>query len=133
MCSRWGSDLGRTDQQLVYNLQDLIGHDLSWWCKYIGTLARVIATIHPAFGVGAVQGKLSTISEKLSLRSEVSHGLGKKGHKVGIRLAIYLDNSESIGMPIGDLESLFSKVGKGLNTDWKVEAEVLNTPQEMRQ
>jgi retrograde regulation protein 2 len=127
MSARWGSDLGRTDQQLAHNLQDLIGHDLSWWCRYVGTLARLSATIQPAYGVGAARGKIFLRGQfsSMSLRAEVSHGLGKKGHKAGIRLAIYLENFESIGLLIGDLESMFTKMGKGLHTDWKVETEVL--------
>jgi len=119
MCARWGNDLGRVDQHVCSNLQDLIGHDLAWWCAYIGTLARLIATIYPAYGTGG--GNF----ERLGLRAEVSHGLGKKGHKVGLRLGIQL--KDTVGVRVGDMEEMFGKVGKGLRTDWRVEAEVLDT------
>ncbi|TVY36357.1 Retrograde regulation protein [Lachnellula subtilissima] len=127
MCSRWGSDLGPIDQQLAHNLQDLIGHDLTWWCRYVGILAKLIATIHPDYGISAVD-ESSAKSGILSLRSEVSHGLGKKGHKSGIRLVIYLKEHESIGISMSDIESMFAKVGKGLRAEWKVEAEVIDGP-----
>ncbi|TVY35014.1 Retrograde regulation protein [Lachnellula occidentalis] len=128
MCSRWGSDLGPIDQQLAHNLQELIGHDLTWWCRYVGTLAKLIATIYPAHGISAAAGEPSAKCGFLSLRSEWSHGLGKKGHKHGIRLVIYLKEHERIGISMSDIESMFAKVGKGLRVEWRVEAEVMNGP-----
>jgi retrograde regulation protein 2 len=121
MCARWGSDLGRVDQQVQTNLQDLIGHDLAWWCSYIGTLARLVATIHPGYGNGA--DRFEAVFEGMSLKPEISHGLGKKGHKVGVRLGIRL--KDALGVRAGDVEAMFGKVGRGLRTDWRVEAEVL--------
>lgn len=124
LCARWGSDLGRIDQQLAHNLQDLIGHELSWWCQYIGTVFKLLAIIHPAFGTSVAAGNLSALPDTIALRGEVSHGLGKKGHKVGVRLAIQLQKSAMMGIATADLESMFGKVGKSIHLDWKVEAEV---------
>ncbi|TVY87922.1 Retrograde regulation protein [Lachnellula willkommii] len=128
MCSRWGSDLGPIDQQLAHNLQDLIGDELTWWCRYVGTLAKLIATIHPAYGKSATEGESSAKGGILSLRSEMSHGLGKKGHKHGIRLVIHLKGHESVGISKSDIENMFAKIGKGLRAERRVEAEVMNGP-----
>jgi retrograde regulation protein 2 len=49
LCSRWGADLGPTDQELYKRLQSLVGQKLSFWCEYIGTLVRLLATIFPAY------------------------------------------------------------------------------------
>ncbi|KAF4628650.1 hypothetical protein G7Y89_g9500 [Cudoniella acicularis] len=119
LCSRWGSDLGPGDKKLAENLQALIGHDLSWWCQYIGTIARFLAIVIPAF-----PSSEDTARQTLSFAPSTSHGLGKKGHKVGICLKITLAQRVRNELGAGDLESLFSKVGKGLKTDWKVEAEI---------
>jgi len=51
MCARWNSDLGRVDRELFSNLQRLIGSELSFLCDYIGTAARLIATIVPTIPV----------------------------------------------------------------------------------
>jgi retrograde regulation protein 2 len=120
MCARWGSDLGLADKQLADNLQALIGHELSWWCRYIGALARLLATVIPIFPTK------ETIEESISFIASASHGLGKKGHKVGIRLKIKLKQTLAEGLSVGELEGMFEKVGKGLKVDWKAEAEVVH-------
>lgn len=45
MCARWGTDLGPSDKLLYNNLRRLIGSTLSFWCDYIGTVARLLAII----------------------------------------------------------------------------------------
>jgi hypothetical protein len=53
-----------------------------------------------------------------------NHGLGKKGKKAGIRLKIELSRDLRLGVYVSDVENPFSKVGKGLVSDWRVEAAV---------
>lgn len=119
LCSRWGSDLSPGDKRLAENLQALIGHELSWWCQYIGSVARCFATVVPA-----PPSSEKALNNIVLFHPSTSHGLGKKGHKVGIRLKIDIAASARNGLAIGSLEDLFSKVGKGLKIDWKVVADV---------
>lgn len=49
LCARWGNSLGPTDKPLQENLRKLIGKKRSWWCEYIGTVMRFLATIFPVF------------------------------------------------------------------------------------
>jgi retrograde regulation protein 2 len=49
MCARWGTDLGPIDRILYNNLRQLIGSTLSFWCEYVGTVARLLATVSPAY------------------------------------------------------------------------------------
>jgi retrograde regulation protein 2 len=116
MCARWGTDLGPIDKILYGNLRALIGPELSWWCEYIGTIAGLLATVIPVFPASAEVLKI------VSLHPSTSHGLGKKGHKVGIRLQIKLAQKNGIG--VASLEGMFKNVGKTLQLGWKVEADV---------
>lgn len=118
LCSRWGSDLGPKDKALAESLQTLIGHELSFWCRYVGTIARLIATVMPASPVSE-----EDIEDHILLEPKIAHGLGRKGHKVGVRLKIRLLSAASAGVSRGEVESMF-RIGKGLKVDWKVEAEV---------
>ncbi|KAG9233578.1 putative retrograde regulation protein 2 [Amylocarpus encephaloides] len=121
MCARWGNDLGPGDKRLADNLQALIGDELSWWCRYIGAIARTLTIVMPAPPTSEVD-----LHKHILLEPRISHGLGKKGHKVGIRLKIKLHLLASGCLTTGDIESVFDKIGKGLKSDWKVEAEVTN-------
>lgn len=116
MCARWGTDLGPIDKILYNNLRTLIGPELSWWCEYIGTIAGLLATIVPVFPASA------EVLQVVSLHPSTSHGLGKKGHKVGIRLQIKLAQKNGVG--VARLDGMFNSVGKTLQLGWKVEAEV---------
>ena len=49
MCARWGTDLGPIDKTLYNNLRQLIGSTLSFWCDYVGTVARLLAIVLPAY------------------------------------------------------------------------------------
>jgi retrograde regulation protein 2 len=119
MCARWGADLGPGDKKLRDNLRALVRHELSWWCDYVGTIARLLAAIIPVF-----PGNDDLLKRLPVLKASTSNGLGKKGHKVGIRLKIVPAEGTRKGVSAGTLEGLFDKVGKGLHIGWKVEAEV---------
>jgi retrograde regulation protein 2 len=119
MSARWGVNPGPVDKSLHENLQALIGQEMSWWCEYIGTVSGLLATVSPAF-----PSSEDTLSKMVKFETWTGQGLGKKGHKVGIRLKITLGEDARRGVRAGDLEGLFSKVGKGLSLEWKVEAEV---------
>ncbi len=119
MCARWGVNPGPIDAKLYENLQALIGLELSWWCEYIGTIAGLLATLTPAFPFTA-----DALSKMVKFETWTGQGLGKKGHKVGIRLKITLGEGVRRGVRAGDLEGVFRGVGKGLPLGWKVEAEV---------
>ena len=115
LCARWGTDIGPIDRVLFNNLRALIGAELSWWCEYIGTTAGLLASVVPVFPASVKD------LDVISLRSSTSAGLGKKGHKLGIRLRISMarkDESSAI------LANMFNNVGKSLQIGWKVEAEV---------
>ncbi|KAF8860868.1 putative retrograde regulation protein 2 [Acephala macrosclerotiorum] len=118
LCSRWGNDLGPIDQKVQTNLQALIGAELSWWCDYVGTFVRFLATTIPVF-----PPKPSTLYDVVHVKNcSTGHGLGRKGHKVGIKLEMSV--SSKCGLSAGELEGIFGKVGKGLHLGWKVDADI---------
>jgi retrograde regulation protein 2 len=49
MCARWGSDLSPIDRLLYSNLRRLIGTTLTFWCEYVGMVARLLASVLPAY------------------------------------------------------------------------------------
>ncbi|RDL29996.1 putative retrograde regulation protein 2 [Venustampulla echinocandica] len=120
MCARWGSDLAPGDKKLADNLQSLIGHELSWWCRYIGTIARLLALVVPT-----CPSSEQAIDKALSLQASASSCLGKKGHKAGIRLRINIRHAVCPGLNTEAIEGLFAKVGKNLQVNWKVELDVV--------
>ncbi|EHL02817.1 putative Retrograde regulation protein 2 [Glarea lozoyensis 74030] len=101
MCHRWGSNLGPGDAKLAENLQALVA---------------VVMPCRPASQV--------VLQKHVSIEANTSHGLGKKGHKVGIRMLIKLHPDVKGDLRSFDIEKSFEKIGKGLKVDWKVEAEV---------
>jgi retrograde regulation protein 2 len=121
MCARWGTDLGPVDGGVYANLRGLIGPELSWWCDYIGTIASLLATVMPVFPASE-----DAVKQTLTLVCSTGHGLGKKGHKVGIRLKISLAQKARAAVSVGALKGMFSSVGRGLQLGWKVEAEVMD-------
>lgn len=49
LCARWGGEVSPTDAQFKSSLEDLIDNALIlWWINYLGVIASVIATFHPA-------------------------------------------------------------------------------------
>jgi retrograde regulation protein 2 len=121
LCARWGSDLGPADLRVRDNLRSLVGAELGWWCDYIGAVCRLLGTIRPT-----LPAKATDLVNTVQFKASTSHGLGKKGHKVGIRLDIRVAKCAKMGLSAGKLEDLFSKVGKGTHQGWKIEAEVGN-------
>jgi len=119
MSARWGNDLGRVDRGVHDNLRALVGHETAWWCDYIGMLASFLATIMPALPVSE-----TVLPNTVRMQASTAHGLGKKGHHVGIRLKLFVAPKVQLGVQIGDLEGMFRKVGKGMPLKWKVEAEL---------
>lgn len=119
LCARWGADLGSADAKVRDNLRDLVGRELAWWCDYVGTVSRLLSTIMPVCPPNGEQ-----LVRMLQLKAHTSHGLGKKGHKVGIQLSVKVVQSARRGLSTGALEEFFSKVGKGTHQGWKVEAEI---------
>ncbi|RDW85247.1 putative retrograde regulation protein 2 [Coleophoma cylindrospora] len=123
MCARWGADLGPVDRPLQNNLKELIGAELSFWCEFIGTIARAMAIVIPDFPREGLSS--GPDRDAVLFKSDVAHGLGKKGHKSGIKLQIAVAKQSQEGIDLGKLEDMFSKVGKGLHLGWTVEAEVV--------
>jgi retrograde regulation protein 2 len=121
MCARWGTVPGPADKMLYENLQALVGPELSWWCDYIGTVAGFLATLTPI-----LPSSENALSKMVKFETWTGQGMGKKGHKVGIRLKIVLGEDAPHGVRAGDLEGMFGRVGKGLPLGWKVEAEIEN-------
>jgi len=119
ICARWGTVPAPADRKLYENLQSLIGPELSWWCDYIGTVAGFLATLTPI-----VPSNEDALGKMVKFGTWSGQGLGKKGHKVGIRLKIVLDEDLRCGVRAEDVEGMFARVGKGLLLGWKVEAEV---------
>jgi hypothetical protein len=54
-----------------------------------------------------------------------SDSLGKKGKKFGIKLEIELKPMGRLGIDTDDLVNIFKDVGKGIDYDFRVEAELL--------
>jgi retrograde regulation protein 2 len=121
ICARWGTVPAPADRKLYENLQSLIGPELSWWCDYIGTVAGFLATLTPI-----VPSNEDALGKMVRFGTWSGQGLGKKGHKVGIRLKIVLDEDLRRAVRADDVEGMFGRVGKGLLLGWKVEAEVLD-------
>jgi retrograde regulation protein 2 len=119
--SRWGSDLGTTDQPTYAGLRALMGSELSWWCEYIGTLASFLGYVLPYCPTSKEK-----LHELVGFDCSTGHGLGKKGKKVGIKLKISLAKSARTGLSVGGLEDMFKKVGKGLHIEWVVDAEIVD-------
>ncbi|PMD13305.1 putative retrograde regulation protein 2 [Hyaloscypha hepaticicola] len=121
ICARWGTVAAPADRKLYENLQSLIGPELSWWCDCIGTVAGFLPTLTPI-----IPSNEDALGKMVKFETWSGQGLGKKGHKVGIRLKIVLDEDLRRVVRAGELESMFGRVGKGLTLGWKVEAEVEN-------
>ena len=47
MCERWGGDVSDADTDFLVGIQTL-SRPLSWWARYVGRAARVIAEVFPA-------------------------------------------------------------------------------------
>jgi retrograde regulation protein 2 len=108
ICARWGVNPGPVDSKLYENLQALIGPELSWWCEYIGTVAGILAILTPASPSAD-----NTLSNMVKFEIWTGHGLGKKGHKVGIRLKIKLSDDARRGLLDGEVVAMFGRIGKG--------------------
>jgi retrograde regulation protein 2 len=119
VCARWGCDLGPIDKNLHDNLRVLIGPQLSWWCDYIGKISNLLGTVLPT-----CPQTVQKLKQTVVFSASTSHGLGSKGHKVGIRLRIAVDPSSRTAISVRELEGKFDNIGKGLHLGWKVEAEV---------
>jgi retrograde regulation protein 2 len=119
MCHRWGSDLGPGDRKLADNLQALVGSECAWWCRYLGIVARTLAIVMPSQPTSEAE-----LQKHITIAAKTSNGLGKKGHKVGIRLQIILHLDVKGDLRSFEIEKSFEKIGKGLNVDWKVEADI---------
>jgi len=52
--------------------------------------------------------------------------LGKKGHKAGVKLSIWLSDVGKLGVSEDEIRGLFKDVGKGLDIDQRVEVEFLD-------
>jgi len=122
MCARWGTDLGPVDRSLFQSLRGLIGPETSFLCEYIGTVARGLASLVPAFPIGK--------DDYLMLRSLISKtewvtNLGKKGKKPGIRLSMTINPRNVYGYRSPEaITDIFTGAGKGFDLGWKVELNV---------
>jgi retrograde regulation protein 2 len=136
LCARWGTDIDPGAQPLYDKLQKLIGPSMSFWCEYIGTVARLLATVAPGYGTGkqSFVGKISFVSSEIPAKTGVSDvqgsmngaaatGLGKKGNREGVSLKISVDHKFSVGLETDALTDLFKKVGD--STGYRVEAKLL--------
>jgi retrograde regulation protein 2 len=121
VCARWGTDLGPADKILYNNLRALLPPDLSWWCDYIGKVMSILGMVLPA-----PPKSEEALKKAVGFVTSISHKLGNKGHKSGIKMSIYLSPEARRGIRAGAIEAVFENVGKGLELGWKVEAEVAN-------
>jgi retrograde regulation protein 2 len=46
LCSRWGGEV--SDSTLKQRLQQLVGSEMEFWCRYLGAVAAVVGAIYPA-------------------------------------------------------------------------------------
>lgn len=126
--ARWGFDLGHADAQTSQNLQEIVGADLAWWCKYIGTACRFMATIFPVF-----PSSQKLLEQSFSWNGIWSNSLGKKGKKEGILLKIKLRKELYRGIlgaakGEGSLKKMWKKIkhGSKLHRNVKVKIHWLN-------
>jgi retrograde regulation protein 2 len=138
LCARWGTNIGPMDKVLFKNLRQLVGPNLSFWCEYLGAVARLLATILPAFPsdeqvlkktisfvfLQSCQFLCSTQLTKTSFQSSSSKTLGKSGKKSGIKLTIGVPMDARKGIELEDLLESLMAVGKGLDIDQRVQAEL---------
>ncbi|KAH0565331.1 hypothetical protein GP486_001275 [Trichoglossum hirsutum] len=81
LCSRWGSSVA--DPSLLHRLQQLVGAELSWWCKYIGYVAALIGDVYPAGVLDAIAPPRILLQAKI--KSEDATGKSRVTLKVKVR------------------------------------------------
>ncbi|KAI9739992.1 MAG: hypothetical protein M1818_005048 [Claussenomyces sp. TS43310] len=120
LCARWGADLSPIDGLLYQNLQQLLGPQLSFWCQYLGALARFLGVIFPTFPVNA-----QDFQGSLAFKASLATHLGKKGKRSGILLGIQLQPDLCRGIEVDKMLGVFKAVGKDLDIDMRVEAKLV--------
>ncbi|TAQ85290.1 hypothetical protein B7494_g6388 [Chlorociboria aeruginascens] len=113
MCARWGNVLAPIHTPLHSNLRDLVTHETAWWCEYIGSLLRFLASIYPVFP--SCEAEL----ENVVFDPRCDQGLGKKGDKVVLRLHIALTKEIKNMVGIGAVLDGLEGVGKKLKSNWR--------------
>ncbi|KAJ5026229.1 Rft protein-domain-containing protein [Bipolaris maydis] len=68
LCERYGGDstISPTEQDFYHRMLQLVPEDLRWWCRYLGSVAGVLASVYPAGTVrqSRVQVKVEWASSK---------------------------------------------------------------------
>jgi retrograde regulation protein 2 len=104
LCHRWGGpkDLAAIDTPFFSSLCTLLGPCISWWCRYLGSVAALIGSIYPS-GRGEEFMSLTSIWD-----------ISKKGEKVLV-LKTADDQARSLrGLVEEEMEKV-EKVGKKKN------------------
>ncbi|RKF55504.1 Retrograde regulation protein 2 [Erysiphe neolycopersici] len=117
LSARWGYEIGPMDSIIVKNLQNIVGIETVWWCRYIGTACRFISLVCPAFPTN-----LESFRNTLRWEVTVSGSLGKEKKK-GILMRVYLLSGCEQGIPgglEGQLKKMWKNFGKGLGLGRKV-------------
>jgi retrograde regulation protein 2 len=78
LCQRWGGEV--SDSNLKTRLQELVGSELEFWCRYLGAVAAVVGAVYPA-------GVLVGNEERVRFFGEERSGGGKEGVLLRIRFA----------------------------------------------
>jgi retrograde regulation protein 2 len=125
MCARWGTDLGPTDRTLHNGLRKLVGPGLSFICDYIGTTARVLATVVPFVQDDSLEGDKDQ-RQITFIWARWDNTLGKHGNKQGIWLHMNIHELAKKGIDVDGLLGLYEKVGKGIDgLGWKVQVSLV--------
>jgi retrograde regulation protein 2 len=101
LCQRWGGEV--SDSNLKTRLQELVGSELEFWCRYLGAVAAVVGAVYPA-------GVLVGNEERVRFFGEERSGGGKEGVLLRIRFADGdpVTDSVCVGAEVERIE----KVGK---------------------
>ncbi|KAF8251747.1 Ppx-GppA-domain-containing protein [Wilcoxina mikolae CBS 423.85] len=101
LCQRWGGEV--SDSTLKARLQQLVGSEMEFWCRYLGAVAGVVGAVYPG-------GVLVGDEERVRFYGE-DNGVGDK--KV-VRLVVRFVEGDAVteGVMVGREVEAIEKVGK---------------------
>jgi retrograde regulation protein 2 len=101
LCQRWGGEV--SDSTLKSRLQQLVGGEMEFWCRYLGAVAGVVGAVYPG-------GVLVGDEERVRFYGEDS-GQGEK-KVVGLIVRFIEGDAVTEGVMVGREVETVEKVGK---------------------
>ncbi|KAI5307786.1 hypothetical protein KEM55_007432 [Ascosphaera atra] len=118
LCERWNGDLPSADEGLANRFQMLIGAKAAWWCKYLGRIARLIATVNPdgapAVPYGGIPAICPVLMVDASFVPNPTKESAKGNHKSMLQLFVEYEDGE-FGEDSKKALKKIEKLGKAKN------------------